>query len=230
MEGMLSSFTSDSSEGDIHEINPKIEKHSAIQSYKSLCKFTMRTSTMLHTLKPKSHHHDEHFSDCPRIQYITQPFLLELSLCLQWTIGVRLTRESEVAVRALEARANLELWTNALLVINAVQNLCSGPVSSNELSTNRHAHGSSTPNTFGSIDPRQSNSTDTQLNAQQLSLVSAYCGLWSGLIIKRGAIDNSLPLSSSAPVEQSSELVRLARKKFVFYCDQREFSFDQTAR
>ncbi|KAF6776732.1 hypothetical protein AHF37_04117 [Paragonimus kellicotti] len=215
MEGMLASFTSDSSEGDIHETTPQIERHSIVQSSKSLHNFRRQTSAMFHTLKPKSHHRDAHFSECPRIQHITQSFLLELSLCLQWTIGARLTRESEVALKALEARANLELWTNCLLVINAVQNLCSGPGSNTELSVNRHTHGAITSNTFGSIDPRRSSSKDIELNAQQLSLVGAYCGLWSGLVDKGGTTDNTLSSSSSAPVDQYSELVRLARKKFM---------------
>ncbi|KAF7255669.1 hypothetical protein EG68_07766 [Paragonimus skrjabini miyazakii] len=215
VEGMSISFNSDSSEGDIHKTNPQIERHSVTKSSKSLRKFRRRTSAMLHNLKPKSLHRDAHFSECPRIQHITQSFLLELSLCLQWTISMRLTRESEVALEALEARANLELWTNSLLVINAVQNLCNVPVSSTEPSVNRHTYGSFASNTFGSTDPRRSSSMDTELNAQQLSLVGAYCGLWSGLIDKGGTTDNVLSVGSSVPVDQSSELVRLARKKFM---------------
>ncbi|KAF5396634.1 hypothetical protein PHET_10459 [Paragonimus heterotremus] len=215
MGGMLVSFTSASSEGDIHETSPQTERHSAIQSSKGLRKFRRRTSAMLHNLKPKSHHRDAHFSECPRIQHITQSFLLELSLCLQWTIGTRLTPESEVALKALEARANLELWTNSLLVINAVQNLCSGSVSNTELSVNGHTCGSFAANTCVSIDPCRSSSMDPELNAQQLSLVGAYCGLWSGLVDKGGTIDNAVSVGSSVPFDQSSELVLLARKKFM---------------
>ncbi|VDP83522.1 unnamed protein product [Echinostoma caproni] len=143
----------------------------------------------------------------PRMQGLTESFVLELLFSLRsYKIDVK-SEYTRLALTSIENRATMELWSKALLVINAIRKLV-------ELqSTTKDQLHSEGIKTSSSPVRRSSQSFQfSSLNPQQISLASAYCSLWTELVDKKDQTDNATQENSFAV---NSKLVQVARDKFM---------------
>ncbi|OON14359.1 hypothetical protein X801_09850, partial [Opisthorchis viverrini] len=149
---------------------------------------------------------------CPRLQGLQPEFLTELLHCIQRINRPDMVQLHSSALDALEARANYELWTAPLLMIDAMRDLPNRIVATS-VRLMSDVFVQTTCQQLSGADKNQQTTPTAELNPQQLSLASAYCGLWSDLVEKRELTRSNIALSPKNM--RQLDMVRLAQNKFM---------------
>ncbi|KAG5444982.1 hypothetical protein CSKR_102587 [Clonorchis sinensis] len=152
-------------------------------------------------------------TSCPRLQGLQPEFLTELLHCIQRIIRPDMIQLHSSALDALEARANYELWTAPLLMIDAMRDLPNRPIATSARLMSDVFVQTNCQQLFSGAEKNQQTTPTSELNPQQLSLASAYCGLWSDLVEKRELTRSNIAISPKDM--RQSDMVRLAQNKFM---------------
>ncbi|TNN21273.1 hypothetical protein EWB00_010440 [Schistosoma japonicum] len=119
-----------------------------------------------------------------RVTGLSPNFILEILFSIY---PVLYTEQSDLAceaIKSLKARATYELWPNVLLLIESIEKDYARSKSS-DLESFTFDKQMINQQVLNNTNYNECSTEGNKLNSEQLSLASAYCGLWSGLLEKR---------------------------------------------
>ncbi|CAH8500942.1 unnamed protein product [Schistosoma turkestanicum] len=152
-----------------------------------------------------------------RVTGLSPNFVMEILFSLY---PVLFTEHSDLAcegVRSLKARAEYEIWSNVLLLISSIEKDYTRSKSS-DLKSLKFDNRMINQHVLNNNNINQCSVEEHKLDSEQLSLASAYCGLWSGLLGKRSDVQQDEILPELGDIQDLSgkrlQYVRLAQAKF----------------
>uniref|UniRef100_A0A095B0K8 Uncharacterized protein n=1 Tax=Schistosoma haematobium TaxID=6185 RepID=A0A095B0K8_SCHHA len=152
-----------------------------------------------------------------RVTGLSSNFVTEILFSLY---PVLFTEHSDLAcegVKSLKARATYEIWSNVLLLINSIEKDYTRSKSP-DLKSLKFDNRMISQEMLNNNNFNECSAEENKLNSEQLSLASAYCGLWSGLLGKRSDMQqDQIPPELSDIQDLSGKrlhYVRLAQAKF----------------
>ncbi|CAH8544269.1 unnamed protein product [Heterobilharzia americana] len=152
-----------------------------------------------------------------RLTGLSENFILEILFALY---PILFTEQSTLALEALksiEARATYELWTRILLLISSMEQDYQRSKLSASKSIRVHKR-TADLNELSEASFTDSLVDESKMDSEQLSLASAYCGLWSGLLGKKSDLQQDDSLQDLPEFQDLSgkrlHYVRLAQAKF----------------
>ncbi|KAK4471289.1 hypothetical protein MN116_004730 [Schistosoma mekongi] len=145
-----------------------------------------------------------------RVTGLSPNFILEILFSIYPVLYTEQSDLAYEAIKSLKARATYELWPNVLLLIESIEK--------------DYARSKSPDLNSFTLDKQMinqqvlNNTEENKLNSEQLSLASAYCGLWSGLLDKRSDFQHDTTIPEPCDIQDLSgkrlHYVRLAQAKF----------------
>ncbi|CAH8525979.1 unnamed protein product [Schistosoma mattheei] len=152
-----------------------------------------------------------------RVTGLSSSFVTEILFSLY---PVLFTEHSDLAcegVKSLKARATYEIWSNVLLLINSIEKDYTRSKSP-DLKSLRFDNRMISQDMLNNNNFNECSFEENKLNSEQLSLASAYCGLWSGLLGKRSDMQQDQIPPELCDIQDLSgkrlHYVRLAQAKF----------------
>ncbi|CAH8558693.1 unnamed protein product [Schistosoma rodhaini] len=152
-----------------------------------------------------------------RVTGLSSNFVIEILFSLY---PVLFTEHSDLAcegVKSLKARATYEIWSNVLLLINSIEKDYTRSKSP-DLKLLKFDNRVISQEVLNNSNFNECSVEEHKLDSEQLSLASAYCGLWSGLLGKRSDIQQNEVLPELCDIQDLSgkrlHYVRLAQAKF----------------
>ncbi|CAH8544798.1 unnamed protein product [Schistosoma bovis] len=152
-----------------------------------------------------------------RVTGLSSSFVTEILFSLY---PVLFTEHSDLAcegVKSLKARATYEIWSNVLLLINSIEKDYTRSKSP-DLKSLKFDNRMISQEMLNNNNFNECSVEENKLNSEQLSLASAYCGLWSGLLGKRSDMQQDQIPPELCDIQDLSgkrlHYVRLAQAKF----------------